>query len=217
MEEAIDYLYRLATAIRKPSMYTQNAKAQKIALVDEDGFDREQDFLQFAITVVAHRLPGAAPSIRDRLAKSIVMRRKRFLYRRRHQQKLSYRPMVDGVQGQRKNQDDTRTVTVLPYRSQNPAVTVVSSNRRKPPVAPSQTSASAFSASKFQHPATQAGQSRATYTIAPSSEHASSLEIPRPPKALPGSKEAECHYCCLMLPIMDFNPKEWRSVCSQNG
>lgn len=217
IEEAVDYLYRLATAIRKPSMYTQNVKAQRIALLDEDGLDRSPDILQFALTIVGHRFPEAAPEIRDRLAQCVVTRRKRFLYRRRHQQKLSYRPSTDFVKGNRKVDDDRRTVTVLSGRPRISHSTSASFQHRKPPFPPSQTSASAFSASRFQPPPVQDVQSRITRTIVPSSEHVSSLEIPRPPKALPGSKEAECHYCCLMLPITELKPKEWRFVFSWKG
>lgn len=212
IEEAVDYLFRLATAIRKPSIFTQNAKAHKVPLVDEEGLDREQDILKFAVTVVGHRFPEATAEIRDRLARCVVTRRKRFLYRRRHQQKLSYRPKADLAKSEPMNEDETRTVKVLPDRSHAADSTSVPMHRRRPAMPPSQTSASAFSAAKFQTPPIQTAFSQVTRTVAPTSEHISSLEIPRPPKALPGSKEAECHYCCLMLPITDLKPKQWRFV-----
>lgn len=212
IENAIDYLFRLATAIRKPSIFSQNAKAQKVPLLNDDGLDHEQDILQFAATIVGHRFPEATAELRDRLSQCVVIRRKRFLYRRRHQEKLSYRPAANIAKAKAKYEDPTRTITVFPDRTCAADGTSGAVLPRKLAVPPSQTSASVFSASKFQTSYIQTAQSQVTRTIAPTSEHISSLDIPRPPRALPGSKEAECRYCCLMLPITDLKPKEWRSV-----
>lgn len=216
IEDAIDYLFRLATAIRKPSLFSQKAKAQRVPLLDEDGFDNEREVLQFALTLVGHRFPGATSELRHRLAQGIVTRRKRFLYRRRHQQKLSYRPGAEIAKLECKTGDEARTAKQISKAHQNSGGMSSMTNRRKPPAPPSQTSASAFSASKFQQPPIQTAQSQVTRTIAPSSDHVSSPDIPRPPKALPGSKEAECHYCCLMLPITELRPSEWRFVTSES-
>lgn len=216
IEDAIDYLFRLATAIRKPSLFSQKAKAQKIPLLDEDGLDNERQILRFALTLVEHRFPGAIPVLQHRLAQGIVTRRKRFLYRRRHQEKLSYRPGADVTKRQHRDEDEARTAKEYSKSSQIPDGISSLVHRRKPLAPPSQTSASAFSASKFQEPPIQTAQSQKTRTIAPSSDHVSSPEIPRPPKALPGSKEAECHYCCLMLPITELRPSEWRCVVSRS-
>lgn len=217
MEDAIDYLFRLATAIRKPSLFAQKAKAQRIPLLDEDGLDNEKEVLQFALTLVGHCFPGATSELRYRLAKGIVTRRKHFLYRRRHQQKLSYRPGTDVAKTETRTGDEARTAKRISKSHQNPGGTSSLVHRRKPPAPPSQTSASVFSASNFQQPPIQTAQSQITRTVSPSSDHVNSLEIPRPPKALPGSKEAECNYCCLMLPITELRPSEWRFVISRSN
>ncbi|CZT10392.1 uncharacterized protein RAG0_14884 [Rhynchosporium agropyri] len=88
IEQTIDRLYRLSVAIRRPSIISQNAKAVNIVIRDEDGTDVSQQFTDFALNWITHHFREAPLTLRERLAKSVTLRRKRFLYRQSHQLKL---------------------------------------------------------------------------------------------------------------------------------
>jgi hypothetical protein len=105
VEETITRLYRLSTAIRKSGSHYRDLRAEKYVEVEylEDGtpIDLTERFLEdFAMKVIPHRVPRRVDLVRgqhqpiaelwlqERLARTIAQRRNRFLYWRRHQEKL---------------------------------------------------------------------------------------------------------------------------------
>ena len=94
IEQTIDRLYRLSVAIRRPSIVSQNAKAANFPIRDEDGNDVGEQFADFALTWITHQFPEAPPVLRERLAKSVTLRRKRFLFRQSHQKKLGLKSFL---------------------------------------------------------------------------------------------------------------------------
>lgn len=212
IERTIDRLYRLSLLIRQPSITTQNNKAEKLIITDEEGNDIDQPFAEFAFQFITHRFPEGPEPLRRRLARGITVRRKRFLYRRNHQQKLSAKTVVvpSKEPENASNVESTlRGVKVsIPGAPQGPNV--------KHRISPShgllsQTSASAMAKRPItEQKVIEVEVSAQSTVFTKSSTFEMPVQIPEPPKPGPGSKEFECPYCCIMLPIAQAKASNWR-------
>lgn len=215
VEETIDCLYRLSRMIRSPSTAPQNPKASSFPLRDEFGNDTEAFFKNYAAQVVKHRCPGADDGLVERLARSITLRRKRFLYRRQHQTKLGFKsgeaePIANADASLDSKAALARTKEAV-MRHSGPASAAKSSKR--PGAAPSATSASAFAHGRFTEEAVfDRARSVMSTAIYSPEDGADSFQVPPPPRVAPGKKEFECPYCCLWMPIKEAKRELWRSV-----
>jgi len=212
IEETIDRLYRLSSLIRTPSTASQNAKAASFQILDDDGDDGESNLEQYACQVVKHRCPHASEGLVSKMAKTIVMRRKRFLYRRHHQSKLSFsssnvRPVVSTEQSHKAS-----SVTRMPLGDKLlPAnSSPIEQRTRIGKGPPSATTASMFPAGRFQPDAVFATKSVISTAIFAPDESADAVQVPPPPRIPLGKKEFECPYCCVMVPIKEARPSQWR-------
>jgi hypothetical protein len=203
-------------ALRRPSIISQNAKAANFVIKDEEGNDIGEQFAEFAFKWITHQFPDAAPAIRKRLAKSVTLRRKRFLYRQSHQKKLSTKsylsppPLAERSPSPGLDAESTviaRTIIESPaqgnYDKQNMLLK---------PRLPSQTSASKVSGKFKTEDVFEPSASRAPTVFSSTGTQQAAIAIPDPPKLLPGSKEFECPYCCMMLPMKESTPVHWRSA-----
>jgi hypothetical protein len=219
IERAIDRLFRLSLLIRLSSRSSQNEKAERFIMRDEDGNDMNDSFAEFARQIVDHCFPEAPEFLRAKLSNGIVIRRKRFLYRRRHQEKLfgvdvSKETMrQDSRHGDQIEEID---VTVRASKLKNeasPVEMLAPKLSRLRASNPSHTSASAVTQQSLPLDTVleDAGSNQTTaFTATPSS--GAPLELPRPPRPAVGSKEFECPYCCLILPIKESKASHWRYV-----
>lgn len=79
----ISLLYRLTNTIRRASKKSQNSKAAiSYHIQDDDGNDAEPLLQELHANYICGRFPSIQDSLRQRLASSMVLRRKRILYRR---------------------------------------------------------------------------------------------------------------------------------------
>lgn len=212
VERSIDRLYRLSRLIRQPSIARQNSKAEKFEIMDEEGNNIDEAFASFALEFVKHRFPEAPELLVRRLAKGITVRRKRFLYRQSHQRKLSATSTVisSAALDSASHKDSTvrgvrRLVESLPQGSD------IIRNGRPATRLLSQTSASALT--KRQSLVEQFVEdeaSRQSTVFTKSSTVEGPMQVPEPPKPTPGSKEFECPYCCIFLPISQAKASRWR-------
>ncbi|KAM0493931.1 hypothetical protein ACHAP8_008955 [Fusarium lateritium] len=80
----ITLLHKISNTIRRASKETQNIKASKDFIIeDAEGNDTEPFLRQLFTNYIHDRFPGINDTIRIRLADSMVLRRKRILYRRK--------------------------------------------------------------------------------------------------------------------------------------
>jgi hypothetical protein len=86
--EIIDRLYRLSIAIRSPSIRTATSKALSYIERDELGNDISLLFEQYTLQRIRFRYSQLEPRLAERVGKSISRRRRLFMYRRRHREKL---------------------------------------------------------------------------------------------------------------------------------
>lgn len=214
VEQAIDRLYRLSLAIRRPSIISQNAKAANFVIRDEDGNDINEQFIDYYMKFITSQFPESSQVIRERLANSITLRRKRFLYRQSHQQKLSTKsilsppplarsPSSPSIQHEVESTVIARTVIESPAQAHN------KDQKLFKPKLLSQTSASKFTGKVkiediFQSP------SRTPTMFSGAFTQQANISFPDPPKLSLGVKEFECPYCYMMLPITEAAPSNWR-------
>lgn len=223
IERAIDRLYRLSLIIRQPSKSARDKRAESFIMRDEEGYPINDTFAIFARHIVDHQFPESPEFLRFRLANGIVTRRKRFLYRQSHQRKLSdgslqkdkEEPDDDtGIFGTGKAESTLRASPISGEPHARKSQDVEPLHRK--PFAPSHTSASAVPSQPLPlHTALEEVRSNVSTAFTAPLSMSAPIDIPRPPKPTAGSKEFECPYCCLMLPIKETKALQWRYVPSQ--
>lgn len=220
VESAIDRLYRLSRMIRRPSMAGQNFKAEKFPITDDEGNDIEDGFLDFALRPLEHQFPEATDVLKKRLAKGVVMRRKRISYRQNHQRKLESRTVAVqtleqvGIDGPGSDQEAATTVRGVRTTAIDTSLAMGDGDVGKHGiVARSQTSASKVTMSPISmEQVMEDEESRQSTVFTDTVAKHTPTMIPDPPRPRKGSKEFECPYCCMPLPINRAKASAWRSV-----
>ncbi|OCL12400.1 hypothetical protein AOQ84DRAFT_437031 [Glonium stellatum] len=212
IEQTVDKLFRFSIAIRKPSLAAQNLKADSRAIKDEEGNDISSNFELFAREFVRRRFPDAHPILQDRISKAMLLRRRRFVYRQRHQYKLENKgPSANVAKITRLwAQSQASYPTTLKAENESPHLAAILSNHKEEATVLSCTSASAFPRNRFRADSVLAPSTKASTAIYAYGNHADAVQIPPPPKLLPLSKEFECPYCCIILPVKEAAPIRWR-------
>lgn len=224
IERAIDRLFRFSLLIRQPSRSSQNEKADRFIMKDDDGNEINEAFAGFTWQILNHCFPDAPEFLRSKLSNGIVVRRKRFLYRRYHQQNLfglyTWKETMQPNSGIL-NQVQETDVTVNAFRTKNevaPVDTVTPMRLQLRASTQLHTPASALRKQPLPTDTvleeTRSNQTTA-FTATPSSS--APVELPRPPKPAHGSKEIECPYCCLILPIKELRASNWRYVIADSS
>ncbi|QPC78185.1 hypothetical protein HYE68_008937 [Fusarium pseudograminearum] len=92
LRDEITLLHKVSNTIRRASKETQNAKAVNFFKIrDDEGNDAEPFLRQLFINYIRDRFPGTNENIRIRLASTMLLRRKRILYRRERYEKAPIR------------------------------------------------------------------------------------------------------------------------------
>jgi hypothetical protein len=203
-------------AIRRPSIISQNAKAANFVIRDEDGNDVGEQFADFALTWITHQFPEAPPVLRERLAKSVTLRRKRFLYRQSHQKKLGMKSFLTPPPRPERSLspglDADSTVIARTVVENTVQGTHSKHNNLLKPRLLSQTSASKVSGKFRPEDIFEQTPSRTPTVFSGAFTQQGSISIPDPPKPAAGSKEFECPYCCMMLPMKEAMRSQWTYV-----
>ena len=212
VERTIDRLYRLSVLMRQPSITNQNSKAEKFIITDEEGNDINESFADFSLQILTHRFPEAPKQLRQRLARGVTVRRRRFQYRSSHQRKLSARESVMPSENLRDTSEIDSTVRSFGDLVQSPIQEHGHQPRRSPNQRlPSQTSASAMTRRPIPiEKITEDDASKQSTVFTMAFTQDTPVWIPGPPKPAPGSKEFECPYCCIPLPITQAKASHWR-------
>jgi hypothetical protein len=208
VKETIDRLQRLSMAIRQSSAQHRNFKTVSFIERDKEGNDISSGFESYAICIIKHRYKDADDALCRQLGASIFFRRNRFLYRKRHQEKLALnrRGTTPPVQGKsladrganyasQQDQPSSQGALFLPALSATTA-SVLPSSPLDPKIFRSITSSYAPSIA----------------SSAPSvSVQDNKLDYPVPPVFKPGKKECECPYCFESLQKADASDeRRWR-------
>ncbi|RSL68855.1 hypothetical protein CEP53_002420 [Fusarium sp. AF-6] len=93
ISKELTLLHKFTNTIRRASKEKQNVEAEKsFKIKDEEGNDAEPFIRQLFSNQIRDRFPGVSDNIQQRLANSMVLRRKRILYRRKRYDKKPIRP-----------------------------------------------------------------------------------------------------------------------------
>ncbi|KAH6950809.1 hypothetical protein DER45DRAFT_599364 [Fusarium avenaceum] len=85
----ISRLNKISNTIRRASQHTQVLRAGDFRINDDEGNDVEPLLLSHFARLIADRFPNLSTVIRQRLASTMLLRRKRILYKRHRQSMLS--------------------------------------------------------------------------------------------------------------------------------
>lgn len=209
---AIHRLHRVAMAIRKSGTASHEMKAAVEQFLDEEGIDVVEVFERWCLELLRHKFKTADESTLRRIAHTNGERRRRFLYRKKHQKKLAGR----------------RDSGLLPLKLTSPISALYADTSTSPlsesgpgklPVRHSTTPASnaqmtQTTASKVVRDKYHYEQSVAPSTprsIAPSTLiHFDSSMYPPAPKVPTGAQEFYCPYCCKVHPSSERSGKHWK-------
>lgn len=201
IHETIDWLHRLSNLVRKASFGSQNQRATGFPLVDEVGNDITESLAQIFKHLIKRECCDISDQILDRLAQTMITRRRRVIYRRSRQkrwalQQEAYRPrhlhppaqlapLVEANESV-ENEEGTEVTGELKCEHKN-RVQAVSSGLT----------------------ATTLDQQMSRQLVAPSTisrgttapfQHNERLLVPPPPILAKEGREFVCDYCCLILP-----------------
>lgn len=198
----IDWLHRLSNLVRKASFGNQNQRAARFPLVDEDGKDITECLKQIFRHLIRRECCDISDQILDRLAQTMIIRRRRVLYRRSRQKRWALQqephrprrldppaqlaPLQESVEMEEEERERSDVTEEIQLKSET-----------KVQVAPSRLTVTTLDQQKYKKLAAPSRISRAT--TAPFQHNEKLLVPPRPHLAKEG-KEFVCDYCCLILP-----------------
>ncbi|KAI1636334.1 hypothetical protein F4809DRAFT_650603 [Biscogniauxia mediterranea] len=148
----ISLLHRFSNTIRRASKESQNHKAaEAFQIRDEHGNNVESFLKELFANHIRDRFPRVSDSIRQRLADSMLLRRKRILYRRSRYGKTSIRPQEVSYQPAI-TRPQAQPAMNLPREPSKPQVTVAPSQSAIQSVAQTATTLSPESFQKASSP-----------------------------------------------------------------
>jgi hypothetical protein len=205
----VNLLNKLANTIRKAGRDTQNCKAAAaFQIKDEEGNDLERALRWYFTENLKDRFPESSDTIRDRLVSTMILRRKRILYR---QSRYSVNP-IEAPDPVDKPRD--QTLPSLPHQERDNLELHANAYRRS--TAPSQVqsavpSATILASKSFQR---ASAPSVVSHTKSVDLSAHEILTFPSPPAgSCEGKLDVTCPYCLYILPSTDVvNTEKWRFV-----
>ncbi|TVY15688.1 hypothetical protein LARI1_G007666 [Lachnellula arida] len=212
ISETISRLQRLSNSIRQASLSNRDTKADAF-LADKRNLSTSKEIYDWMSMVVKAKYPNAKPWLQERVARSLTRQRGRFLYRKRHQEKLNFRVPNKAIPIPEVTHKHTEVSTV----EQRPLRPMIFKNTEMDEFQPqstslrgellSETTATQLKPDHLPSVVKRPKSSKAG-TISP--VEGSRLQIPPAPEIPPGATEFECPYCCIILPSEDRDEKRWR-------
>lgn len=197
----IDWLHRLSNLVRKASFGSQNQRAARFPLEDEAGNDITECLTDMFKHLITRECCDISDQILNRLAQTMIIRRRRVLYRRSRQkrwilQQEAYRPrhldppvQLSPLQEEKESGEDQKNSEVMKEIEFEPESRVQA--------APSALTVTTLDQQKYRKLAAPSQISRAT--TAPF-QHNEKLLVPLRPSLAKEGKEFVCDYCCLIIP-----------------
>jgi len=204
VRENIDLLYKLSNLIRKASFLNQTKRATVYQLVDEFGNNLEVSLLEWFTVLIRREFPGLKEVIAQRLAASMILRRKQIGYRhsRQTQWRLQQERYIHQKRGQLPYAEDTasfpepETFGAIPASQVAPTTTSDANVAKRENIPISTLTATTVDPSLLRKLGTPSKVSRGA--SAPLSA-GDKFIVPPPPHEASVSLEFVCLYCCLVL------------------
>jgi hypothetical protein len=207
IQESIDWLHRLSNSIRKASSFGQNERAKKFPLTDPDdptSADLTPQWINLYLGTINREFPALAENLRMRLARSIVLRRKRILYRQSRHQRWA----IQQESYLRKAPEKIQVPLIAPK--------VTSDGSKKAPevkplaqrlYAPSRFTATTLQPERLK---TTKVYSTVSSALTMPLRNQDEILIPPRPRAARTGKDFVCDYCCIILNCVEgLNANKW--------
>jgi hypothetical protein len=218
VQDTISRLYRLSTMIRLPLRHTDKTQIEqftsKHSAVATEGAELA-DFATFQIQRLAPENSDLSmqPCLVKRLASAVDFRRRRFLYRAKHSDKLRAHmsaTMPTAATSPAQGLPALHLLPSTPANLQGSSATPLEFHQSTPSKILSATIASKYDRDgRAFTPSVVSG-----ITSKSTANRRKRLDIPALPKMRPGTDEFVCPYCCVPLEAKDFSDLSWRYVCS---
>lgn len=197
----IDWLHRLSNLVRKASFGSQNQRAARFPLEDEAGNDITESLAVIFKHLIKRECRDISDQMLNRLAQTMITRRRRVLYRRSRQKRWALQQKTYRL----RHLDPPAQLATLKEadesaenrESREVAKEVESEPESRVQVAPSGLTVTTLDQQQYRKLAAPSRISRAT--TAPFQHNEKLLVPPRPLLAKEG-REFVCDYCCLILP-----------------
>lgn len=187
--------------MRKASFGSQNQRAARFPLEDEVGNDITESLAQIFKHLIKRECCDISDQILDRLAQTMITRRRRVIYRRSRQkrwalQQEAYRPRHLHPHGQLAPLEEANE-SVEDDEGTEMAEKIQSEHENRVQAAPSGLTVTTLDQQKYRQLVAPSRISRAT--TAPF-QHNERLLVPPPSILAKEGREFVCDYCCLILP-----------------
>ena len=214
MDSIITRLYRLSTIIRRPTSFSENVKVIRFIDKAHDGGVMEE-YISHIKWQIQFRHPNASPILAERLVNAVVFRRKKLMYRERHQQKLNqgvneaflaeglFQYSLDTPKVQERN---TMKVAGHESRFLRVAATVKSSSQTLPFSATQASSVNRRGLASYARSAALSGMTGSAVA------RRDQLDVPPPPRPESETEEAICPYCFEIVDKGKMARARWTSV-----
>lgn len=197
IHESIDWLHRLSNLVRKASFGNQRQRADRFRLQDSDGNDLTERLTQYFTALISREFNSVPDSMVQRLAASMVMRRRRIMYRRSQQRKWNLQQQTEYTPKRLDLTSQSLPATVSDPSPPPPKQESPPKNESLMPLAtPSRVTATTLDADIHRRRAAQSGISKGS--TSPLSKEGKLL-VPPPPKEAISGDDFTCHYCCVIL------------------
>ncbi|KAF3289921.1 hypothetical protein TWF970_003664 [Orbilia oligospora] len=209
---AIDRLHRIGTTIRKSSTSNFLSKGRRLG---QNHNDEDEFFKNIASLVISGLYPSISEKFIEQLARSILVRKQRLSYQRKHQRKLEkrYKPQketviilepvpdieLSHVEIQQKLDESSGVETSVPP---NDTGTISSKVDAYTATLPSVINSFNFRLHLNEAPRAALGPPSTT-SIAHGNPY------PSPPKTQPGDKYCQCEWCFVELEVLE-DKAQWR-------
>lgn len=210
LSTSMDWLHRLANMIRRASTSRQNANANTFPLKDAQGNDATLVLTQLFEFRIKRAFPKVAVDIKDRLVSTMLLRRRRILYRRSRQAKLAPRPAKPAPKRVKPTHSAPYAVSRLdiPERMPHETKAPMPSVRAPSGTASTQYTATTVEPEAYRRVVSTPSRVSEARTIAMPSDYKDM--IPWPPRVADNAHDFICPFCCLILPARYAqNPDVW--------
>lgn len=195
IHQSIDWLHRLSNLVRKASFANQHKRADKFILKDDDDNDMSDTLTDYYTKLIKREFSGLQDNLVQRLAASMLMRRRRIMYRRSQQQRWKIpqvEPKTKSLELASTKLMSTPLEPNVPLKNEK----VLVSKPEGLLTAPSRLTATTIDTNIRRRVSAPSGISKGS--TAPLNEQ-SQLLIPPPPKGANFDEDFICDYCCLIL------------------
>jgi hypothetical protein len=198
-------LHRLSNAIHRAGADTRNIRASKFVLRDEEGNDIGAAWRKhFALSLCERQFPAASQILLERIATTMLSRRKRLSYRQSRQEKLS----IDTQRPEKLPTRNAQKIKIATSQQPVPAAKAQSQIEKSVTSRSVQTTDTAATPLPAQPIRVSSVISRLSSAQSIRLDDEAKIRFPPPPVAK-DSQDVVCPYCSLVLPAQRLRDVKW--------